>query len=80
VKLVLAIQNANLCDLIFLFCISEHARVKAEVAASRRDVCFASVSGHRQAVSACLKSATSESEAARNHLYDAERYRSVTAV
>ncbi len=29
VKLVLAIQNANLCDLIFLFCISEHARTSA---------------------------------------------------
>ena len=26
---------------------------KTEVAALRRDVCFASVSGHRQAVSAC---------------------------
>jgi hypothetical protein len=30
---------------------------KTEVAALRRDVCFAPVSGHRQAVSACPKSA-----------------------
>jgi hypothetical protein len=30
---------------------------KTEVAALRRDVCFAPVSGHRQAASACLKSA-----------------------
>src|SRR5258707_1397180 len=30
---------------------------KPEVAALRRDVCFAPVSGHRQAVSACPKSA-----------------------
>jgi hypothetical protein len=30
---------------------------KTEVAALRRDVCFAHVSGHRQAVSACPKSA-----------------------
>jgi hypothetical protein len=30
---------------------------KTEVAALRRDVCFTPVSGHRQAVSACPKSA-----------------------
>jgi hypothetical protein len=30
---------------------------KTEVAALRRDVCFAPVSGHRQAISACPKSA-----------------------
>src|SRR5467141_901388 len=30
---------------------------KSEVTASRRDVCFCPVSGHRQAVSACPKSA-----------------------
>src|ERR1700730_18583745 len=34
---------------------------KTEVAALRRDVCFAPVSGHRQAVSACPKSANSRS-------------------
>ena len=31
---------------------------KTEVAALRRDVCFAPINGHRQAVSACPKSAT----------------------
>jgi hypothetical protein len=36
-----------------------HVRVgsKPEVAAVRRDVCFAPVNGHRQAVSACPKNA-----------------------
>jgi hypothetical protein len=41
---------------------------KPEVAALRRDVCFAPVSGHRQAVSACLAST-----------YNTERYRPIYA-
>jgi hypothetical protein len=32
------------------------SRSKTEVAALRRDVCFAPINGHRQAVSACPKS------------------------
>jgi hypothetical protein len=44
---------------IELFSLARNDRFgsKTEVAALRRDVCFAPVSGHRQAVSACPKRA-----------------------
>jgi hypothetical protein len=42
-----------------------------------RDVRFAALNGLKSDIAACLKCATSGSEAAGNHLYDAERYRSI---